>query len=236
MLKKDWNVWEMKKNKINIPRIVLYCAGIVIMSLGLALNVKSHLGVAPILTLPNILSEIVGWEFSNMLFVFYSLFIVLQIVLRRKNFKIYELLQFPVGLGITRLVALFTTIIPTSENTHLAIRIGVLVLAIVVTGIGVALSVDMKLLPNPADGLAAAVGEKLKKGLGFGKNIVDISSAVIALIISLIYSHSLGPVGIGTIAAGLLVGRMIAIFNKLFGEKLNKVVGLLNNGEEKKES
>lgn len=222
----------MKLQRAIVYRILLYCAGIVVMSLGLALNVKSHLGVAPILTTPTVLADIAGWEFANMLFAFYALFILLQFLLCRKSFRLFDLIQLPVGLGITRLVALGTKLIPTSEESHIAVKIIVLILAIIITGIGVALTVDMKLLPNPADGLAAAVGERFKVGLGMGKNIVDITSVIVALIISLIWSHTLGPIGIGTIAAGLLVGRVIAIFNKKFRTKLETAAGIAINKEE----
>ena len=204
-------------------RIALYLAGIIIMSLGLSLNVKAYLGVAPVLTLPHVLSDLLGMEFSNMLFLFYMLFIVLQFVLNRKQFRPVDLVQFPMGLFITRLVALFTRLIPTSDTSALPVKCAVLVLAIIVTGIGVALSVDMKIAPNPADGLAAAIGERLGKGLGMGKNLLDISTALIALVISLIFRHGPGPVGFGTIAAGLLVGRVIAFFNARFREKLETI-------------
>ena len=201
-------------------RVIWYLAGIVVMSLGLSLNVKSHLGVAPILTVPRVLSGLLQWEFSNMLFLFYAGFIVLQFVLLPKKFRLFDLIQFPVGFGITRLVAAFTNLIPTSEESPIAVKLIVLALAIIVTGVGVAISVDMKIAPNPADGLAAAVGERFGLGLGMGKNIVDITSVIIALVISLICNHSLGPVGIGTVAAGLLVGRVIAFFNSRFRKYL----------------
>ena len=209
-------------------RICLYCVGIVIMSLGLSLNVKSYMGVAPILTIPRVVSEIFQWEFSNVLFMFYGLFILLQFFLKQKLFRPFDLIQFPIGLGITRLVAIFTLLIPTSETTILPYKCIILVLAIVTTGIGVALTVDMKIAPNPADGLAAAVGERFGIELGMGKNIVDISSVIIAFIISMLHSRNLGPIGIGTVAAGLLVGRVIAIFNKKYRRKLEAAVGIKN--------
>jgi uncharacterized membrane protein YczE len=211
---------------LNRNRVLLYCAGVVIMSLGLALNVKCYLGVAPILTIPRVLSQMTGWEFSNMLFAFYALFIGMQFLLLRKKFRVFDLIQFPIGLGITRLVALFTRLIPTSEQSPIVIKIIILAMAIIVTGIGVALSVDMKIAPNPADGLAAAVGEVIGKGLGMGKNIVDISSVVVAFVISMIHFHSLGPIGFGTLAAGLLVGRVIALFNKICLKKLEMISGM----------
>ena len=37
----------------------------------------------------------------------------------------------------------------------------------------------MKIVPNPADGLAQAVGDALHKGMGFGKNTIDFISVLI---------------------------------------------------------
>ena len=211
---------------MNKKRIFLYAIGIIIMSLGLSLNVKSYMGMAPILTLPGVLSDILHLNFSNTLFAFYGLFILLQYLLDRNHFRLYDLIQFPVGFLITRMVALFTAIIPSSGESPLAVKGVILILAIIVTGIGVAISVDMKIVPNPADGLASALGEKLGAGLGTGKNIVDLTSVIIALIISLCHDHNLGPIGVGTVAAGLFVGRMIALFNKMYKSRLEKTAGM----------
>lgn len=214
------------KKQFKAQRILLFILGIVVLSVGLALNVKCYLGVAPILTTPGVIAEITGWDFPNMLFAFYMLFILLQFVLCREQFRLFDLVQFPIGLGITRLIAICTMLIPTSPESPLIVKIIVLILAIIVTGIGVALHVDMKIAPNPADGLAAAVGERFKVGLGMGKNIVDITSVVISFFIGMIALHSIGSIGIGTLAAGLLVGRVIAVFNKLFLEKLQTIAGI----------
>ena len=203
-------------------RLFLYIAGIIIMSLGLSLNVKSYLGMAPVLTMPGVISDIFHLSFSNTLFAFYGLFILLQYLLDKGHFRMYDLIQLPVGFLITRMVALFTSIIPSSSESPIVVKGVILILAIIVTGIGVAVSVDMRIVPNPADGLATALGERTGKGLGTGKNIVDLTSVIIALIISLCHNHNIGPVGIGTVAAGLFVGRVIALFNKKYKSRLEK--------------
>ena len=214
------------QKQIKVQRILLFILGIAVLSIGLALNVKSYLGVAPILTTPSVIAEITGWGFPDMLFLFYMLFILLQFVLCREQFRLFDLVQLPIGLGITRLIAICTMLIPTSPESPMAVKIIVLILAIIVTGIGVALHVDMQIAPNPADGLADAVGERFKVGLGMGKNIVDITSVVISFFIGMVFLHSVGSIGIGTLAAGLLVGRVIGIFNKLFLQKLQTAAGI----------
>ncbi len=171
------------------------------------------------------------FDFSIMLFFFYVIFILMQMLLKGKRFKAMDWLQFPVGLLVTRMVAFFTAIIPTTEDTPLVIRFCVLAAAIIVTGVGVAISVSMDMAPNPADGLANALGERFSMGLGMGKNIVDITSVVIAFIVGMCRYHNLGTIGIGTLLAGLLVGRVIACFNHLYGQKLKMYAGIKKEEE-----
>ncbi len=59
-------------------------------------------------------------------------------------------------------------------------RLTLLVLAIILTGIGAAITVDVNIVPNPADGLARVIGEKCGKNMGFGKNLFDFSAIVIS--------------------------------------------------------
>ena len=82
-----------------------------------------------------------------------------------------------------------------------------------------------------ADGLANALGERFSLGLGMGKNIVDITSVVIAFVIGMCKYHNLGTIGIGTLLAGLLVGRVIACFNYLYGQKLKLFAGIKKEEE-----
>lgn len=89
----------------------------------------------------------------------------------------------------------------------------------------------MDMAPNPADGLANALGERFSLGLGMGKNIVDITSVVIAFVIGMCKYHNLGTIGIGTLLAGLLVGRVIACFNYLYGQKLKLFAGIKKEEE-----
>ena len=94
------------------------------------------------------------------------------------------------------------------------------------TAIGIALTVGMKLIPNPADGFAKTLGDVLGKGVGFGKNIADVISVTITAAISLIASGRLVGIGLGTILAMIFVGRVVALFNRLFEQRLLTLAGL----------
>lgn len=85
---------------------------------------------------------------------------------------------------------------------------------------GAALSLDMRLIANPGDGLVQAVSDRTGIDLGLSKNIVDITCVTLTCILSMTVSHRILGVGIGTLIAMLGIGRVIALVNKLLGDRL----------------
>ena len=80
----------------------------------------------------------------------------------------------------------------------------------------------------PADGLAQAVGDLLNKGLGFGKNTIDLFSVATTCGIGLLFTGNVVAIGLGTLIAMIGVGRCIALFNFVFKKKMYEVSGLVN--------
>ena len=66
-----------------VNRWVLYLLGMLVLALGLTLNTKAGLGVSPIISIAFAVSEIWGWNFGDMTFLLYSIFVAGQFVLRR---------------------------------------------------------------------------------------------------------------------------------------------------------
>ena len=99
-------------------------------------------------------------------------------------------------------------------------------LGIVLTGVGAAMTVNMRLVANPADALAQTVGEVTQKGMGLGKNIIDFSAVGITLLIGLIAVRRPVGIGIGTVVAMIGIGRVVAMFNHFFKAKMNQAAGL----------
>ena len=89
------------------------------------------------------------------------------------------------------------------------------------------MSLGMRLVPNPGDGIVQAAADALKKNVGLMKNCVDAGCIVLSLGISALFAGRLTGVGIGTVLAVFLTGRVIAVFNGLFYWKLAGLAGLL---------
>ena len=212
-------------NKKGIQFLV-YIIGMFILALGLTLNTKANLGVSPIISVPYSISQITGYNFGDLTFVVYAIFVVIQIIIHlklKKNKKIVSnLLQLPLSLIFTRLLNIFSTYIPTSQN--LGIRFIVLAFAIICTGIGAAMSLSMQLVPNPGDGIVQALAERFNKSVGLTKNLFDCLNLCITLCISIFIAHQIVGIGIGTVIAVLGVGRVIALFHHIFEYKIEELI------------
>ncbi len=225
----------MKKE--TICRGVFYAAGLLILALGLISNTKAGLGVSPIISVSYSTSTIWKFNFGNATFVLYGVFIVLQIILHtiqdrriRRSGKtparslphvlLMDVLQFPLSLIFTRFMNLFNAYIPDFSSRNLAERLLVLFIAILLTGIGAAMSLDMRLVPNPGDGIVQTISDFFGKSVGFTKNCFDACNILITFTLSLLCTGHLVGIGLGTVCAVIGVGRVISFFNHVCKKRL----------------
>ena len=211
-----------------VNRWLLYLAGMLVLALGLTLNTKTGLGVSPIISVAFSVSEIWGLNFGDMTFLLYTLFVVGQLVLRGRDRRLTDLLQLPLSLVFSRVLNLYSALIPYEAAEHsFALNFALLLAAIFFTGAGAAITVNMRLVPNPGDGIVVAVADKLGRGQGFGKNVFDLGCVAVTCVLSLLAAGKIVGVGVGTVAAMIGVGRAIALVNYLGKQKMCLAAGLL---------
>ena len=208
---------------ISVKRIVIYCIGIVILACGITMNTKTNLGVSPVISVPYNITQILGLPLGLPVFVYYAFLIFLQYVLLPKEFTFKKFLQIICALLTSACVQVFDIILPSPDSWIL--RILMLAAAILLTGLGMNISVGMDIVPNPADGLASDIGRKIGKDMGLGKNILDAVSIIVAILIGLIFRGSLLGIGIGTVVAVIFTGRTVALFRRPT-QKLKEFAGV----------
>lgn len=211
-------------------RIFFYILSLVILALGLTLNTKTGLGVSPIISVSYSISQIFHLNFGNTTLVWYTVFVIAQLIIRGKNRRWYDLLQIPLSIVFTRFLNLFEKCIPW-ETDSFAANMALLIVAIICTGVGAAMSVNMRLIPNPGDGIVAAIADFIHKDMGFAKNMFDLLNICMTFVIGIISGHFLLGIGVGTVFAVIGVGRAVAAFNYLCKEKMNILSGLSANPE-----
>ncbi len=231
-----------------------YLLGLLILAMGLTLNTKAGLGVSAIISVSSSISEVFGYGFGNTTLGLYAVFIVIEMILHTIRYKRYEkntadalknaghrnrklallmdLLQFPLSIVFTRFLNIFSAGIPDlssggrSTPGQMTVRVIVLLMAIVFTGIGAAMSLNMRIIPNPGDGIVQAIADFVHKDVGFTKNCVDVVNILISTSIGLIFAGHLAGVGIGTVFAVVGVGRVMSLFNRFFYDRMNRLASV----------
>ena len=218
------------KKRNTFYRWLFYILGMASLALGIVLNTKSQLGMAPILSGMFCLSEIYGLNFSVLTLAYYIALVGAQFILRGKNYHLIDLLQVPVSIVFTQFMNAFSRTI-TYTPVLLWQKLLVAAFAVLFTGLGVTMALNMRLIPNPGDGIVQAISDKSGLSLGMSKNLFDGGSAVVAIILSLVLSGRIIGLGLGTAINVLFNGRAVALFTWLIKDKIIK----LAFGETKKE-
>lgn len=234
-------------------RILFYAAGLLLLALGLTLNTKAGLGVSAIISVSYSISLIFSYNFGNTTLALYGCFVVIQLFLhlyqmtrrrdsssdltaapasaKGKYILLSDLLQFPLSIVFTRFLNIFSAVLPSipEDDTSLpaiVFRVILLLFAITFTGAGAAMSLNMRLIPNPGDGIVQAISDTIHKSVGFTKNCFDLFNIALAVTISFLFAGHPEGVGIGTVLAVIGVGRVISFFNHFAYEKMRVLAGM----------
>lgn len=215
----------MNKNIAYLWRTSFYILGIIILSIGLTLSAKSGLGMAPVISIPFAIANVLDLNFAVITFIAYVSFIVIQALINRDHKKWKYILQVPFTLFFSTMLDIFGNIL-NFQYPNLWQNLILLFFGMIATAIGVSMIANMKIILNPADGLALSFGYLLKKDLGFGKNVLDITCVIITSTIGLVFAGKIIGIGIGTLISMIVVGRIISIFNRIFKDKMDRLAGL----------
>lgn len=213
----------MKHLKVRIP---MYFIGLFVMTIGIALSVKSNLGVSPVSSIPYTMTCVWGIEMGKATILFHIVLVLIQILLLRKKFKPVQLLQVVIGVVFgyfTTFCNYMVSFLPTPEN--LGIRIIMVLASTVFVAFGIFLYLPADLIPLAGEGCMQAVSsvthiEFSKVKIGF-----DCTMVLVSAITCLTVLHNLGSIGAGTIIAAILVGTLVGIINRAFGKQRDKLLG-----------
>ena len=90
-------LWRIQREAALFVRIPAYVIGLLIMTLGVAISVKSNLGVSPVSSIPYTITCVVGLEMGKATILFHAVLVLLQILLLRRAFQAKNLLQILQG-------------------------------------------------------------------------------------------------------------------------------------------
>ena len=215
----------MAKKKIGM-KLLCYFGGLIVMTFGVVISVKSDLGVTPISSIPYTMTVVWGMDLGIATMLFSALMVLLQIVILGKQYKMINLLQLPIGI----LFGAFLTAcgklmhaVPTPDSFILKFLI--MLISTVFVALGVLLYVAPGFVPLAPEGFIIAVSRVTKKNFSTIKVIFDVVMVAVSMVVCLAAIHSLGSVGIGTVVAAILVGNEVKWLTKMFGAKIKCLLG-----------
>ena len=199
-----------------VKRLLVFCVGQFVLAISVVLAARSSLGASPTTAIPNVIYNILlskgvtNVTLGMLTTGVYIIFMLVQLLLLRREFKPYMLLEIAVsllfGYFITAAQALLAFL---PDPSNYAMRLIYLIVCVPIVALGVVIYVSAQLVSAPAEGVTAAMSVKLGWPVPKCKLIFDSTVVIIAAIISLIFFRGLSGVREGTIILALLVGPVM---------------------------
>ena len=159
------------KSKISpvniIKRLIVFCAGQMILALGVVIAVKSALGASPTTGIPNVIYQILlskgntSIGLGTITTAIYCVYILVQLIILRKDFKLRMLLEIAVSFIFGYFLSLgqgILSFVPAPETY--VMRLVYLIVSIPIMSLGIAVYVTPQISPAPAEGVTAAMSQK----------------------------------------------------------------------------
>lgn len=197
-----------------LKRYILFLIGLFVNALGVSLVTKASLGTSPISSIPYVLSLNFPFTLGNFTIVFSILLIVLQILILRKNFKLENILQIPVSIAFGYFIDLTMYMLFWINPQSYFVKMIALLAGCLVLGFGVYLEVLADVVMLPGESFVRAIVQTWNTNFGTTKIVFDSSMAIIAGVLSFVFSGKLNGVREGTIIAALLVGFIARLLGK----------------------
>lgn len=197
-------------------RYLLLFAGLSIMAFGVAFSIKASLGTSPISSVPYVVSLFAPLTVGTATIVMHCVFILLQILILRRNYHPIQLMQLPVAVFFGYLTDFGVWAVrgihcSTYWQQWIVCLIGILLVAA-----GVSLEVKAGVVVLAGEGVVLAICKVLPKiKFGYMKVGFDVTLVVIACVLSHGFTGRLQGVREGTVAAALLVGLIAKQLGKL---------------------
>ena len=200
-----------------------------VMTMGVALCVRSNLGSSVISTIPYVLAlagetgDVPALTIGEYTYVMNAVFVAIQVLALRRRFELVQLFQLVIGfffgflldlnMELTASLAAF----PVCEE--LPVQALVQLAGCTVLGIGIAFEVRCGSVTMPGEGITIAFSRLTGTPFPRTKIIIDTTLVVIAVLLGYVYfGRWLWDVtGFGTIFAMVYVGAVVKVVNPHLG-------------------
>lgn len=207
-------------------RYILFVISLFFAAMGVAVTKRGDLGVSPVSSVANVMSS--KFDFLSMgvcLIIWNCLLVVGQIIILRRDFKLFQLLQIPLSL----LFGIFTDfgimlVSFISVNSY-AVRLLCVIGGIIILGFGISLLVIANVIMNSGEAFVKALSDKT--GIIFGNLKIgfDIFCVLLSILLSMVFfGGQIVGTREGTVITALFTGMVVNLFVRLLKSSLNGIL------------
>lgn len=198
-----------------IKRYFFFILGLIINSFGVAFITKSALGTSQISSIPYVLSlKFTNLSFGQTTFIFNMLFILIQLLILKKDFRPIQFLQIAANILFSSFIDVSMTLLTGLNPQTIPLRTLSLLVGCAILAVGISVEVAPDVIKVPGEGIVHAISRV--SGMEFGKVKIrfDVTLIIIAIVLSFLFFQRLNGVGLGTIVSAILIGPMISFVNR----------------------
>lgn len=196
-------------DKIKIPRLIVFLIGLIFLSLGVVLVIKSNLGVSVATSVPYIISlYFTKISFGQWNYIVHGLVLILLIIILRK-IRLRYLLSFIVAFLFGVTIDLFTFLLRNLELASILARIGIFIFGTVIIAIGIAAFMKSDYPILPFDTFVKEICIEKDLDVGKFKTKFDLVCFSTSLVLSLVFFKKIVGLNIGTLVSALVIGSMV---------------------------
>ena len=209
-----------------LTRIVFCVLGLFIAGLGVAVTKKGELGVSQISSVANVLSlKFTFLTLGNWLIIWNCILILGQILILRRRFQLFQLLQIPLSFLFGYFTDFGVWLLSFTKIDAYYMRLLMVFLGTVILGLGISISVIANVILNSGEAFVKAIADTTHKEFGNLKVGFDITCMALAVTLSLLFfDFTVRGTREGTVIAALLTGFVVEFFTKRLRVPMERLI------------
>lgn len=209
-------------------RYILFLFSVFINAYGISFITKAMLGTSPITSVNYVLSMFTPLTMGQWTIIVNFLFMVIDLILMKRSelkseLRVY-LLQIPITLCFGTFIDISMTSLSWLNPDGFLQQVVSALVGCVILAMGIALEVKADVAMVAGEYLVRVIARRIRGDFGYIKLGFDITNVVVACVFSLIFLSGIKGVGLGTVAAALLVGPIVHVLTPV-SRMLDGVLG-----------
>ena len=215
----------MSKKEI-FKRYILFILCLFFMGIGVSLTKHGELGVSPISSVANVISIKFSFlSFGTWLTISNCVLLLGQVILLRKNFMPFQLLQIPLSFLFGYFTDFGLYLASFIPNDIYIVKLLLVIFGIVVLGFGITLGVIANVILNSGEAFVKALSDVLHKDFSNVKIAFDISWVALSIVLSLIFFNgSMVGTREGTVISAVFTGVAVKLWLKFIKNPIENVL------------